>query len=59
MEIDKFRVCSECGKKIKEGYCIEGGHDYYCSDECLYKNISNEEYEELFESGDSYYTEWR
>lgn len=27
-----FRICSHCGKRIKEGYYLSG--EYACSDEC-------------------------
>ena len=52
------RKCDECSKVFNEGYCIENGEKYYCSDECLHKNISSKEWDELVEGGDSYYTEW-
>ena len=53
------RICNECGKEMQEGYCINGGEEYYCSDECLHKHISPEEWEEMYEDGgDSYWTEW-
>lgn len=57
---EKIRICSECGRVMTEGYCIENGLDYYCSDECLHKNMTQEEYLELYDdgNGDSYYTEW-
>lgn len=54
------RVCSHCGKYMNEGYCIENGLEYYCSDECLHKRYTEEEYNELYDdgNGDSYWTEW-
>lgn len=54
------RYCNECGKEMNKGYCIENGIEYYCSDECLHKNISEEEFEELYDNGngDSYWTMW-
>lgn len=56
----EMKICSECGREMIEGYCIENGLDYYCSDECLHKNMTEEEYLELYDdgNGDSYYTEW-
>jgi hypothetical protein len=55
-----MRKCSECGKGMNEGYCIEQGTDYYCSDECLNKHISPKDWDELYDdgNGDSYWTEW-
>ena len=55
-----IRVCSECGKPITEGFCIEDGAEYYCSEDCLHKNLSDEEYENLYDEGrgNSYWTSW-
>jgi hypothetical protein len=55
-----MRICSECKKKMNEGYCIDGGSEYYCSDECLHKHYTKEEYLEMYDDGygDSYWTEW-
>jgi hypothetical protein len=60
LELENIRVCSECGKPMTEGYCIENGAEYYCSEECLHKNLTDEEYENLYDEGrgDSYYTSW-
>lgn len=57
---DHVRVCDECGKFMTEGYCISGGDYYYCSDECLHKHYTQDEYLELYDdgNGDSYYTDW-
>lgn len=54
------RKCSNCGKEMNEGYCIDNGLEYYCSDECLHKHYTEEEYEEMYDdgNGDSYWTEW-
>jgi hypothetical protein len=54
------RTCSECGKGMNEGYCFDGGRAYYCSDECLHKHFTPEEWEDWCDDceGDSYYTEW-
>ncbi len=55
-----MRTCSECDKKMMEGYVIDGGLDYYCSDECLHKHFTEEEWEEMYDEGnsESYWTEW-
>ena len=60
LDLEHIRVCSECSKPMTEGYCIENGAEYYCSEECLHKNLTNEEYENLYDEGrgDSYYTSW-
>lgn len=54
-----FRVCSECGEPMIEGYCVGGGFAYYCSDECLHKHFTDEEwYEACEEDEDCYWTTW-
>ena len=60
LDLEHIRVCSECGKPMYEGYCIENGAEYYCSEECLHKNLTDEEYENLYDEGrgDSYWTSW-
>lgn len=54
------RTCSHCGAGMFDGYVINGGDAYYCSDECLHIYVTPEEYEELYDDGegDSYWTEW-
>lgn len=56
----EVRKCSSCNKLMVEGYVIENGESYYCDDQCLEKNMSREEFEELYDDGDgdSYYTQW-
>lgn len=44
------RVCDECGQVMLEGYTIEG-RKHYCSDECLNKNVTPAEYEQLYDDG--------
>lgn len=60
LEDEDIRKCSECNKEMTEGYCIDNGCDYYCSDECLHKNHSKKEFEEMYDNGngDSYWTAW-
>lgn len=60
LDLEQVRCCSECGKPMYEGFCIENGAEYYCSEECLHKNISEEEYTKLYDDGrgDSYWTSW-
>ena len=57
---EHYRICSECGKVMYEGFCIDNGAEYYCSEYCLHKNLTEEEYEELYDDGrgDSYWTSW-
>lgn len=60
LECDNYRECSECGEIMQSGFVIDNGDAYYCSEECLHKNMTDEEYNELYDNGngDSYYTEW-
>ena len=51
-----MRVCDICGKPMKEGYFVSG--TYYCSNECLHEDYSEEEFDELYEDGDAYWTRW-
>lgn len=57
---NSFRICSECNSEMKSGYVIENGMEYYCSDNCLEKNMTKENFEELYDNGNgnSYWTEW-
>ena len=53
------RICSECKVKMNQGYCIDAGLEYYCSDKCLHKHYTEEEWLDMYEDGgDSYWTEW-
>lgn len=54
------RKCNACGAGMNEGYCIEGGIEYYCSDACLYTEMTPAEWLELYNDGegDSYWTDW-
>lgn len=55
---DEKRYCDVCGDLMEEGYCIYDGLEYYCSDECLHKNYTEEEYLEMYENDEAYWTEW-
>ena len=59
-ELESERFCNECGKAMNSGYCIDNGCEYYCSEECLHKHYTEEEFLEMYDNGngDSYYTEW-
>lgn len=55
-----MRKCSHCNETMMEGYCIESGMAYYCTDECLESNMTREEFEDLWDDGegDSHWTTW-
>jgi len=60
LDLDHVRCCSVCSRAMTEGYCIENGAAYYCSDECMSKEMTRQEYLELYDDGrgDSYWTSW-
>jgi len=53
------RKCTKCNNGMNEGYIIGNG-EYYCTDECLHKVYTIEEWNEMSEehSEESYWTEW-
>lgn len=57
--LDCFRICDECGKPMIVGYVVDGS-DTYCSEECLHKHLTDEEYKKLYDNGDgdTYWTTW-
>ena len=54
------RVCSECNKGMSDGYCIDNGDWYFCSEACLHKKYTPTEWAYIYGDGegDSYWTEW-
>lgn len=50
--------CSECGRIMKSGYVVYDGEEYFCSDECKDSWWSEEEWQELMENDNAYWTEW-
>lgn len=56
---DTIRICTICGEIMQEGYLLNGGEKYYCSDNCLHTDYTDKEWEDLYdEDGDSYWTQW-
>ena len=55
-----MRICNNCKKRMQEGFVINSGCEYYCSDDCLHTKYTQEEYMELYDEGegDSYWTDW-
>lgn len=54
----EYRICKICGSAMSYGFCIADGHAYYCSETCLNVDMTDEEYEELYEADSAYFTEW-
>lgn len=50
------RICSECKKEIKSGFVIDDGDEYYCSEECLHKHYTPEEYERMVKNSETEFT---
>ncbi|ADY13668.1 hypothetical protein [Sphaerochaeta globosa] len=46
-DVLEIRICTECEALMVEGYCIDGGSEYYCSDTCLHEHYSREEYDAM------------
>jgi len=40
--------CDNCGAGMNEGYVIEGASEFYCSDKCLRKNVTPEDFAEFY-----------
>lgn len=58
MLTDEGRSCCKCGKCMNEGFVIGDGLAYYCSDECLAKDYTDEQYDALYDADLGYWTEW-
>lgn len=55
----EVRCCSTCNQLMIEGYCINSGIYYACSDECLEAYMPVKQFQEEYEDGgESYYTQW-
>lgn len=54
----EYRECTNCHSLMQEGYCIHDGEEYFCCDDCLHGWYSEEEYEELCEQDEAYWTQW-
>lgn len=52
-----YQTCDNCNKFMQQGFVFEGDNTCYC-EECLPKVISEEEYNQLYEEGLAYWTEW-
>lgn len=52
------RTCTACGAPMREGYCVDDGAEYYCSDTCLHENYLSFEWERMHEEGEGYWTTW-
>lgn len=52
------RRCSECGDIMFDGYVVDDGMEYYCSDECLHKHFTDKEWQQAYDEDWGYWTHW-
>lgn len=57
-EEEHIRVCDICGCKFSSGYYNEDNFEYFCSDKCLHERYTQEEYLDLYDKGNFYWTSW-
>lgn len=57
---EEDRLCSQCGTPMHEGFYFESDATQYCSEECLTKVITWEDYLLMHDNGDgdAYWTDW-
>jgi hypothetical protein len=48
METKFAHKCDNCGAGMNEGYVIEGANECYCSDKCLHKNVSPDDFQKYY-----------
>lgn len=48
----EVRKCDVCNSYMIEGYCIEEGTSYYCTDECMLTEMTIEEFNNLYADGE-------
>lgn len=53
-----FKECTCCNKKIHEGYINKQNDSIYCSKECLFKNMTEKEFEKLCDAWVCYWTKF-
>lgn len=60
LEIEEIRQCSNCENLMTEGFCFEAEALQYCSEKCMTKVISWEDYLKLHDNGNgnAYWTVW-
>lgn len=59
-EYEPRRKCTACGKPMKKGYVIDGGDEYFCSEECRDTKYTRQEYikKSLNAPDENYWTEF-
>ena len=53
------RICCKCGKElVTDGFVFGDGEKYYCSEDCLFEDYTEQEYIDMYEDGYAYWTEF-
>lgn len=53
------RLCKKCGKElVASGFVFHEGEYYYCSEKCMFQDMTEQEYIDLYEAGAAYWTEF-
>jgi hypothetical protein len=50
--------CDSCDCEMLSGYVIRNGEEHFCSDDCLHGWYSEDEYDELCQTNEAYWSEW-
>lgn len=58
VNICEMRCCSVCDKPMREGYVVNDGEEYYCSEDCLHTKYTEEEYSQMCDNDTAYWTTW-
>jgi hypothetical protein len=65
--VKEIRTCDECHSAMSSGFVVDDGEKYYCTDKCLHKHYTAEQWAEMTEDinpqdkafgGGNYWTEW-
>ncbi len=54
--VEDKTYCTVCNKEMSEGYVINDGLENYCSKKCLDTEITDDEYNQLYEEGYAFWT---
>lgn len=56
---DGARTCTGCGDRIVEGYQVDAAEiRYYCTDDCLMKAMSPDEFDKAYDNDTAFWTQW-
>ena len=58
MELEDYRVCSNCQAVMQRGYCLYDGEEYFCSEACLHSWYDPEQYKKIHRRDQGYWTTW-